>query len=226
MALRRAAMALFAIATVAAGALAWASEITSERDQTLYAIGVRLGRSLSPFALSQSELEMVLLGVRDAVLGRELAVNETARQTQIDALLRERRSPALAAERKASVEFLAQAAQEPGAVRKPSGLVMRELRAGSGPTPEAGDSVRLHYHGRLRDGNVFDSSVERGVPFHVALASALPCWREALLEMQVGGKSELVCPAELAHGASGDPPRVAGGAAVVYEIELISIDPR
>jgi FKBP-type peptidyl-prolyl cis-trans isomerase len=224
--LGRPAIALFVIAAVAAGALAWASEITSERDQTLYAIGVRLGRSLSPFMLSESELEMVLLGVRDAVLGRELAVNETARQSQIDALLRERRAPALAEERKASAEFLAQAAQQPGAVRTPSGLVMRELRPGSGPTPQSGDSVRLHYHGRLRDGNVFDSSVERGVPAHVALARALPCWREALLSMQVGGKSELVCPAELAHGASGDPPRVAGGAAVVYEIELLSIDPR
>jgi FKBP-type peptidyl-prolyl cis-trans isomerase len=190
--LGRPAIALFVIAAVAAGALAWASEITSERDQTLYAIGVRLGRSLSPFMLSESELEMVLLGVRDAVLGRELAVNETARQSQIDALLRERRAPALAEERKASAEFLAQAAQQPGAVRTPSGLVMRELRPGSGPTPQSGDSVRLHYHGRLRDGNVFDSSVERGVPAHVVLARALPCWREALLSMQVGGKSELV----------------------------------
>ena len=226
MALRRMAMALFALAAVAAGALAWASEITSEREQTLYAIGVRLGRSLSPFLLSESELETVLLGVRDAVLGRELVVNETARQSQIDALLRERRAPALAEERKASAEFLAQAAQQPGALRTPSGLVMRELRPGSGPMPQAADSVRLHYHGRLRDGNVFDSSVERGVPAHVALARALPCWREALLSMQVGEKSELVCPAELAHGASGNPPRVAGGAAVVYEIELLSIDPR
>jgi FKBP-type peptidyl-prolyl cis-trans isomerase FkpA len=56
------------------------------------------------------------------------------------------------------------------------------------------------------------------------MARALPCWREALLRMRVGGKSRLVCPAELAHGASGDPPRVAGGAAVVYELELLSID--
>jgi FKBP-type peptidyl-prolyl cis-trans isomerase len=226
MALKRPAIALFAIAAVAAAALAWASELTSEQDQTLYAVGVRLGRSLSPFMLSQSELETVLLGVRDAALGRELAVNETARQGQIDALLRERRAPALAAEREASAEFLAGAARAPGAVRTPSGLVMRALRAGSGPTPQAGDSVRLHYHGRLRDGNVFDSSVERGVPAQVALARALPCWREALLLMHAGGKSELVCPAELAYGASGDPPRVAGGAAVVYEIELLSIDPR
>jgi FKBP-type peptidyl-prolyl cis-trans isomerase len=223
MALKRTAIAL--LATVA-GVGAWASEIASERDQTLYAIGVRLGRSLSPFALSEGELETVLRGLRDAVLGRELAVNETARQRQIDALLRERRAPSLAAERKASAEFLAQAAREPDAVRTPSGLLMRELRAGSGPSPSESDRVRLHYHGRLRDGNAFDSSVERGEPAHVAVADALPCWREALLRMHVGGKSELVCPAELAYGASGDPPRVAGGAAVVYEIELLSIDAR
>ncbi len=224
MAGRRVATALFVLAAVAAGGRGGASEIASERDQTLYAIGVRLGRSLAPFALSEGELEMVLRGLRDAVLGRELAVNETARQDQIDALLRERRSVSLAAERSASAAFLEQAARESGAVRTPSGLVMVELRAGSGPRPGAADNVRLHYHGRLRDGNVFDSSVERGVEAHVAMARTLPCWRETLLRMRVGGKSRLVCPAELAHGASGDPPRVAGGAAVVYEIELLSID--
>jgi FKBP-type peptidyl-prolyl cis-trans isomerase len=225
MSLKRALTGLFAIAAILAAG-SWASPIASERDQTLYAIGARLGRSLAAFSLSESELEVVLLGLRDAVLGRELAVNETARQSQIDALLRERRAPSLAAERQASAEFLAQAAREPGAVRMSSGLVMRELRGGSGPSPGAGDRVRLHYHGRLRDGNVFDSSVERGVPVEIALARALPCWREALPKMKVGGKTELVCPAELAYGASGDPPRVAGGAVVVYEIELLSIDAR
>ena len=223
MLLTRAATALLATAAVAAGSSARASEIQSERDQTLYAIGARLGRSLAPFALSEDELEMVLRGLRDAVLGRELAVNETAQQSRIDALLRERRSVSSEAERAASADFLAHAAQEPGAVRTPSGLVMVALRAGTGATPGPADQVRVHYHGRLRDGNVFDSSVERGAPLEVAMARALPCWREALLRMRVGGKSRLACPAELAFGTRGDPPRVAGGAAVVYEIELLAI---
>jgi len=220
---RRAATALLLTAAVAAGGSAPASEIASERDQTLYAIGVRLGRSLAPFALSESELEMLLRGLRDAVLGRGLAVNETAQQGRIDALLSERRSVSLAAERAASAGFLEQAARETGAVRTPSGLVLVALREGSGPSPGPADEVRLHYHGRLRDGNVFDSSVDRGVPLEVAMARALPCWREGLLRMRVGGKSRLVCPADLAFGARGDPPRVAGGAAVVYEIELLAI---
>jgi len=223
MLLTRAATALLATAAVAAGSSARASEIQSERDQTLYAIGARLGRSLAPFALSEDELEMVLRGLRDAVLGRELAVNETAQQDRIDALLRERKPVLLETERAASAELLEQAAREPGAVHTPSGLVMVALRAGTGATPGPADQVRVHYHGRLRDGNVFDSSVDRGVPLEVAMAQALPCWREGLLRMHVGGKSRLVCPAELAHGARGEPPRVAGGAAVVYEIELLAI---
>ena len=223
MLLRRMATALLLTATVAAAGGAGAAEIASERDQTLYAIGVRLGRSLTPFALSETELEMVLRGLRDAVLGRELAVNETAQQNRIDALLRERRSVSLEAERAASAELLAQAAREPGAQRTASGMVLLSLREGSGPSPDPGDTVQIHYHGRLRDGNVFDSSVERGTPVEVAMAGALPCWREALLRMHVGGKSRLTCPAELAYGARGDPPRVAAGAAVVYEIELLAI---
>jgi len=223
MARRRVATALLLTAAVASGGSARAGEIASERDQTLYAIGARLGRSLAPFALSESELEVLLRGLRDAVLGRELAVNETAQQERIDALLRERKPVLLETERAASAELLEQAAREPGAVHTPSGLVMVELRAGSGPGPGPANTVRIHYHGRLRDGNVFDSSVERGVPLEVAMARALPCWREGLLRMRVGGKSRLVCPAELTFGARGDPPRVAAGAAVVYEIELLAI---
>jgi FKBP-type peptidyl-prolyl cis-trans isomerase len=226
MALRNLATALLLTAALAAGARSMASEIASERDQALYAVGARLGRSLAPFALSEGELETVLRGLRDAVLGRELAVNETALQDRIDALLRERKVLSLATERAAAAGFLEQAAREPGAVRMPSGVVMVALRAGSGPSPGPDDKVRLHYHGRLRDGNAFDSSVERGVPLEQAISRALPCWREALLRMQVGGKSRLVCPAELAFGPLGGPPRVAGGAAVVYEIELLAIVPR
>jgi FKBP-type peptidyl-prolyl cis-trans isomerase len=223
MAQTRVAMALLLTAAFAAGGGAAAGEIASERDQTLYAVGARLGRSLAPFALSEEELEMVLRGLRDAVLGRELAVNETAQQSRIDALLRERRAVSLAAEREASAELLARAAREPGAERTPSGLVLLPLREGSGPSPGPKDRVRVHVHGRLRDGNAFDSSVERGAPLELAMAGALPCWREGLLRMRVGGKSRLTCPAELAFGARGDPPRVAGGAAVVYEIELLAI---
>jgi FKBP-type peptidyl-prolyl cis-trans isomerase len=208
---------------VAAAGSVRAGGLASEHEQALYAIGVRLGRSLAPFALGEDELETVLRGVRDTALGRELAVNETAQQTRIDALLRERRSAAIAAERAASAAFLERAAREPGALRTSSGAVVVELRAGSGPTPGPRDRVRLHYHGRLRDGNVFDSSVERGASVQVAVASALPCWREGLLRMRVGGKSRLTCPAALAYGAAGEPPRVAGGAAVSYELELLGI---
>jgi FKBP-type peptidyl-prolyl cis-trans isomerase len=213
---------LLALAVGAAGGVRTGG-LASEHEQALYAIGVRLGRSLAPFVLSADELETVLRGVRDTVLGRELAVNETAQQPRIDALLHERRIARLAAERAASAAFLERAAREPGAVRTSSGAVVFELRAGSGPSPGPGDRVRLHYHGRLRDGHVFDSSVERGTSVVLAVSAALPCWREGLLRMRVGGKSRLVCPAELAHGSAGEPPRVAPGAAVVYEVELLEI---
>jgi FKBP-type peptidyl-prolyl cis-trans isomerase len=219
---RRGTAAAFALAILAAGSV-HAGGLASEHEQALYAIGVRLGRSLAPFALAEGELAVVLRGLSDTVLGRELAVNETALQARIDALREQRRAAASEAERAASAAFLERAAREPGAVRMDSGLVFLELRAGAGPAPALGDRVRIHYHGRLRDGNAFDSSVERGSSVQLALANALPCWREGLLRMRVGGKSRLACPAALAHGPAGDPPRVAGGAAVSYEIELLEI---
>ena len=81
----------------------------------------------------------------------------------------------------------------------------------------------VHYSGTLRNGVVFDSSYDRGAPVTMSLSGVIPCWTEGLQLMKVGGKSRLVCPAELAYGDRGAPPKILPGAALVFEIELVEI---
>lgn len=119
----------------------------------------------------------------------------------------------------ASKAYLEKAAAAPGAIRTPSGLIYRELRAGTGTSPVAIDNVKVNYRGTLVDGKKFDSA--DGVKF--PLNQVIPCWTEGVQKMKIGGKSELVCPSSIAYGDRGSPPDIPGGATLVFEIELLGI---
>ena len=118
--------------------------------------------------------------------------------------------------------FLAKAAAEPGAQKSESGLVYRELRPGAGESPKATDTVKVNYRGTLVDGTEFDSSYKHGEPAQFPLNGVIKCWTEGVQKMKVGGKSQLVCPADLAYGEGGRPG-IPGGATLVFEIELLQI---
>lgn len=105
-----------------------------------------------------------------------------------------------------------------------SGLEITQLTPGSGPSPQATDVVRVHYHGTFPDGRVFDSSVERGEPARFPLNRVIPCWTEGVGLMKVGGKARLVCPPEIAYGARGFPPRIPPNATLHFEVELLAIE--
>ena len=119
--------------------------------------------------------------------------------------------------------YLDKAAAQPGAVRTASGLVYRELRAGSGESPKASDTVTVNYRGTLVDGTEFDSSYARKEPAQFPLSQVIPCWTEGVQKMKVGGKSELVCPASIAYRDRGSPPVIPGGATLIFEVELVKI---
>jgi FKBP-type peptidyl-prolyl cis-trans isomerase FkpA len=122
-----------------------------------------------------------------------------------------------------SKAYLEKAAAQPGAVKTDSGLVYRELRAGSGGMPKASDTVTVNYRGTLVDGTEFDSSYKRNEPAQFPLSQVIPCWTEGVQKMKVGGKAELVCPANIAYGAQGSPPTIPGGATLIFEVELLRI---
>lgn len=199
-------------------------ELGEEAEQEvalLYAIGVRMGRAFWGLGLSESEFQIVKAGMTDQVLDRGPSVDHRSLQKQIAELHQQRRAGVLAAEKAASAAFLERAAAADGTARTPSGLLFTQLRPGTGPFPEPDDIVTIHYHGRLRDGTVFASSVEEGVPEQFRLKDGMPCWSEGIRRIRIGGKARIWCPAETTHGDR-ETKYVPAGAALGYEIELLS----
>lgn len=115
------------------------------------------------------------------------------------------------------------AAAEAGAVVTDSGLVFRSLKDGSGRSPAATDTVRVHYRGTLTDGKEFDSSIKRGQPAEFPLNRVIPCWTEGVQRIKVGGKAKLTCPAGIAYGERGAGGVIPPNATLVFEVELLGI---
>ena len=198
-------------------------ELKTDDQKTLYALGLAISQNLATFNLSPAELELVTAGLTDGILNREKKVDLQTYAPKLQALQTARLSAAAATEKKAGAAFLDKAASEKGSTKTPSGLVITTIKPGTGPSPKATDQVKVHYHGTLTNGSVFDSSVQRGEPAVFPLNRVIPCWTEALQLMKVGGKSRLVCPSDLAYGDRGAPPKITPGATLVFEVELLEI---
>ena len=196
----------------------------TEGAKTLYAMGLVLSQNLAPLNLTAAELVSVQEGLSDGVLGRPAKVDLHLYSPKIREFANLRFAAAAEVEKKAGAAFLAKQAAEPGAVKQPTGFVYKEEKAGTGAAPKATEKVKVNYRGTLTDGTVFDSSIERGQPLTFSLSGVIPCWTQGLQLMKVGGKARLVCPAELAYGDTGSPPKIRGGATLVFDVELISIE--
>jgi FKBP-type peptidyl-prolyl cis-trans isomerase FkpA len=218
------AIAVFVLAALlAAAAPAFAADPSTEDEKVLYAIGLAVSQNLSWFSLNEKELQMVQQGLADGALGKSKKVDLQVYGPKIQDLQKTRMTALAGNEKKAGAAFAAKAAGEAGAKKLPSGLVITPIKPGTGATPAATDRVKVHYHGTLTDGTVFDSSVQRGEPATFPLNQVIPCWTEGVQQMKVGGKSKLICPSEIAYGDAGRPPRIKPGATLVFEVELLDI---
>jgi FKBP-type peptidyl-prolyl cis-trans isomerase FkpA len=198
-----------------------AAALNNDDDRTVYALGLVLSRNIADFELSANEVEIVKRALSDAAAGTP-AVDLETWGPKINELATAR--TAVASERRDAMgaAYLSQAAGRAGAQRTESGIVYRELTAGSGASPVASNTVRVNYRGTLIDGTEFDSSYSRNEPAEFGLGQVIPCWTEGVQMIKVGGKAELVCPADLAYG-SNSQPNIPANSTLIFEVELLDI---
>ncbi len=195
----------------------------TEDQKAFYALGVHLSKQLSVFDLTTEELKYVQLGMSDAAGGKKLAAEPEANMQKLGELAQARMQKATEKQKELAKPFLEKAAKEAGVKKTASGLIYKEIKAGTGAQARATDIVKVHYVGTLIDGKEFDSSVKRGQPAELPLSQVFPCWTEGVSMMKVGGKSKLICPSEIAYGDRGRPPVIPGGATLVFEVELLDV---
>lgn len=195
----------------------------SEDEKTVYSIAYETGKKLQMFQLSDAEMKVFNKGLQDGLKDAKEEVDVRQQLVKVSDLIQNRSAKIAEQEKKESVSFLEAIAKEPGAQKTDTGLIFKEVQAGTGAAPQATDKVKVHYHGTLRDGKVFDSSKERGQPATFPLNGVIPCWTEAVQKMKVGGKAIIGCPSEIAYKERGAPPVIKPGAALKFEVELIEI---
>lgn len=211
------------LALAAGGCAKPESKALTEEERTLYALGAALANNLRELNLTPEERRVVLAGFDEASAGQAPRVDVAAEMPRIQTLHMKRQEAALAERRKEGAAFIARQAEESGAVKSDTGLVYRELKAGEGRQPGEHDTVTVHYEGTLIDGKVVDSSRKRGKPTQFRVNGVVACWKEALLKMHAGGRSQIVCPPDLAYGDGGSPPAIPPGATLKFDIELLEV---
>lgn len=211
------------VATLCSGAYASESDLKTEEQKTFYALGLYVGRNLTPLSLTPSELKFVEMGMRDSALDKKPRVDIAAYGPKINDIAMARQGKKAQARKDSEKEFIEKSAKEPKAQKLANGAIYVETKAGSGASPTADDTVKCHYEGKLVDGTVFDSSIKRAEPADFPLKGVIPCWTEGIQKMKVGGKAKLICPSDVAYGDEGRPPTIPGGATLVFEVELLNI---
>ena len=202
-----------------------AAGIKTMDQKVSYGIGYNVGKNLSRENVLQVDKAALVAGMEDAMAGAKTRIPEAELQAAFTAM-QQKAATALTAEADkqltAGKEYLAKNQAKSGVKVTASGLQYEVLKQGSGPKPKATSTVKVHYHGTLINGTVFDSSVQRGEPIEFTLTKVIPGWVEALQLMSVGDKWKLTVPPGIAYGEHGQgliPPN----AVLIFEVELLAI---
>jgi FKBP-type peptidyl-prolyl cis-trans isomerase len=195
----------------------------TQAEKFSYSLGMDIGKNIQDQAFDSLNVELVAKGVKDVLGDKETAVSFDDSQEIIRTFL-----TAMQAE-KAEVTigegstFLTENGQKEGVVTTESGLQYEVIVAGEGAKPAATNEVKVHYHGTLTDGTVFDSSVDRGQPASFPLNRVIPGWTEGVQLMSVGSKYRFTVPSELAYGEAGAGQLIGPNAVLIFEVELLEI---
>jgi len=219
-----------ALAASLIAAPAFANEPASDLEKLSYSLGIILGERIQN-DFGDLDPDFVLQGLMDSKDANSWkmdrpAINQAVQDAQARAQAAQQQQIEAIAEAnlKSGEEFLAANAKKEGVTVTASGLQYRVLTAGSGDAPQATDTVRVHYEGRLISGDVFDSSYQRGEPVSFPLNGVIPGWSEGVQLMTPGAKYEFTIPSALAYGPSGTGP-IPPNSVLVFDVELLEVNP-
>ncbi len=199
-------------------------ELTTEIDSASYALGVYMGTK-SAYALEQQNLraDVFARAYNDALFGVATVMTADEASSYLDAYDKKMVEKENEARKNEQAAFFAANKMREGVVETASGLQYEVVKQGEGPTPGPTDRVKVHYEGRLLDGTVFDSSIQRGKPIEFNLNRVIKGWAEGVALMQVGAKYMLYIPYELGYGKQGAGDVIKPYSALIFEVELLEI---
>ena len=204
-------------------------DLTNPKQRTSYAIGLDIAANLKAREIDLDP-KALAAGIADALANKPALNPDEAREVlmklQQEMMAKGETKNKADAEKnqKAGDAFLAENGKKEGVKTTASGLQYKVLKSGGGASPKKTDTVKVHYHGTLIDGKVFDSSVQRGEPVTFPMDGVIPGWVEALQLMKVGDKWQLFIPAKLAYGERVPDPVIGPNATLVFEVELLGIE--
>lgn len=200
------------------------TEMTNQQKSS-YAIGHNVGNGMSHDGI-ELDYDAFVQGIKDAYAGTNKFTDEQMQQifADLQAEMQAKKQSGTAAEIAKGAKFLAENKKNPDVKETASGLQYIVLQEGKGDHPTATSTVTVHYTGKLIDGTVFDSSVDRGEPISFPLDRVIPGWTEGLQLMTPGSKYRFFIPYNLAYGENGAGGAIPGGATLIFDVELISFE--
>lgn len=188
-----------------------------------YALGINIGKSLKNSGIQEVSAADFAKGMNDVLSGNALDIPESEARELLNNYFKKLQEERMQKNKTEGKQFLEENAKKQGVVVTESGLQYQILTEGNGEKPKSSDRVKVHYHGTLIDGTVFDSSVQRGEPAVFGVTQVISGWVEALQLMPVGSKWRLFIPYKLAYGAQGAGEMIQPFSTLIFDVELIDI---
>lgn len=192
-------------------------------DKLSYALGLSMGHIFLGSGIKSLNVEDFAKGVEAVYKQEKPEISFDEAKKIINEFFSNLQDEIAETNKQAGKEFLAENAKRSGVVVLPSGLQYEVLAEGKGRKPKVTDKVQCHYHGTLIDGQVFDSSIQRGTPAVFGVNQVIPGWVEALQLMPEGSRWKLYIPSDLAYGEQGAGGSIPANATLIFEVELIKI---
>ena len=191
-------------------------------DSFSYALGLSIANFYREQGVQNINNTLVMQALNDSKVNKPRLNDQQVNQC-IVGYMQVVNSEKAAGSKKEGEAFLAANKKKQGVVELPSGLQYQVMKEGTGAKPTMNDRVRVHYHGTLIDGTVFESSVDRGEPIEFGVSGVIPGWSEALMLMPVGSKWKLFIPSSLAYGDNQAGKDIKPGSTLIFEVELLDI---